>query len=222
MKNVTVMRRYFRSKCRASYYIGLSVTQCQRLNRLSDINIWYRNSLQKVVEQAWSFVEISSVTFILFLGHKWFSARTSRISWPIWMKLCIVNFHGVSFRVCRLCKNRSSESRTLLKGGVKLCSYCLNSLWLLKKNVSYMRCPQQFVEWLRVTRQSAHWEPYFIYGSKWISVRTFYIYCSIWVKFVVTNLHVMRLSIFECRENRRRESYTFRVGVNETIVIRLP
>jgi len=89
MKNITFTRRYFRIKYRASYYIRLSVTECQRLNRFSVV----KNIRCRILQKASSFVEISSVTFVLLLGHTLFSTSTFTISWPIWMKLGIVIWH---------------------------------------------------------------------------------------------------------------------------------
>ena len=53
-------------------------------------------------------------------------------------------------------------------------------------------------------------------GRKRISVRTFHIYCPIWVKFgVERDLQVMLLSIYEFPTNRHRGRPYFLTGVNE-------
>jgi hypothetical protein len=40
-------------------------------------------------------------------------------------------------------------------------------------------------------------------------MRTFHVYCPIWVKFDVRDMQIMFLSIYEFLKNRRREGHTF-------------
>jgi hypothetical protein len=47
-------------------------------------------------------------------------------------------------------------------------------------------------------------------------------FCPIWMKFGVTGLHIMLLSIGEFHENRRREGRSLVMGVNEITFRRVP
>jgi hypothetical protein len=59
-------------------------------------------------------------------------------------------------------------------------------------------------------------------GSSWVCVRDSQINCPICVKFGITDLHIMLVSICELRENRRREGCAFVVGVNEITCTGVP
>ena len=54
----------------------------------------------------------------------------------------------------------------------------------------------------------------FFTSHKQLPVRTFHIYCSNWAKFVMRDLHIVFLFIYEFCENMDREDLTFVVGVN--------
>lgn len=47
-----------------------------------------------------------------------------------------------------------------------------------------------------------------------ISICTLHIYCSILVKFGIRVLHITRLNVCESRGYRRRDAFTFMMGVN--------
>jgi hypothetical protein len=55
-----------------------------------------------------------------------------------------------------------------------------------------------------------------------ISVLTFHVYCPVWVKIDVREQHIIPWRIYEFRENRLREDFTFLKGANETIFTRVP
>ena len=42
-----------------------------------------------------------------------------------------------------------------------------------------------------------------------ISIHPVHIYCPIWVKFGIRDQHTLLLSIYECREKRRKKSLFF-------------
>jgi hypothetical protein len=76
------------------------------------------------------------------------------------------------------------------------------------ESIRCRRC-KKIIEQFSVFFEQKQWNPYFIQGRKRISIRAAQTYCLIWVKFGVTDFHIVLLNVCEFCGNQRRESRPF-------------
>jgi hypothetical protein len=96
-------------------------------------------------------------------------------------------------------------------------SVCVGQCQLLNPlsdfyKIRYGSYLQSAVEWTRVSWKSAQWQSY-IPWREYTNFCPCFIYISIWVKFAIRDLHILQFSIYDFRENRRREGHTFVVAI---------
>ena len=97
----------------------------------------------------------------------------------------------------------------------------LGKTYNVHKNVLFdwenrYRCPQTCIVWLEVFHAEWHSE------TAWVSVRTFHIYCPIWVKFGSRRLRILLLSVCELHAKRHSDDCDFLVWVNKITFISVP
>lgn len=123
--------------------------------------------------------------------HKWISAYTFYISWPIWVWLGTGNIHTMLLTISNVYENWCSESRSYLM----VLKFCLRFIHFSSnfEKIGYRTCPHEFITCQFCESQCSESHT-FTQGHEWISIHTFYTYCTFWVKFSMRDLHTMLLA----------------------------
>jgi len=66
---------------------------------------------------------------------------------------------------------------------------------------------------------SVQCKPYFAERRRWYFCPPFHIYCLIWIKFSISDIRAVLLSICKFQGNRRRQGRNFRLELNEFTVL---